>query len=98
MKAHVTNKVPCKLEPGELRRVPQNSKGWVVGYHVCCPRCGFVTLAVVGRDDLAIAEDDGALTFSDALRCIYCLVLIRIERGRLSTEEDDRVRRVQYRR
>jgi hypothetical protein len=97
VKAVVTSKVPCKLQGGELRRVPQNPRGWVVGYHVSCPRCGFVTLAVAGRKDLAITEDNGRVTFSRPLRCTYCQVLIRIERGELTLEEDDRVRRVRYR-
>ncbi len=98
MKALITDKVPCRLEKAELRRVPQNPRSWVVGYHVCCPRCGFVTIALNGKDDLEIEESvDSNVSFSCPLRCIYCQVLIHIQRCVLTLEEDDLVRNIRYR-
>ena len=53
-----TSKPPCKLERGELRRVSQDRRFGLVGYHVCCPRCGFVTVALNGNDGLVITESE----------------------------------------
>jgi hypothetical protein len=94
-----TDKRPCKLERGELRRVPQDRRGLIVGYHVCCPRCGFVTVALNGHAGLVIteSEDGERVTFSEPLRCLYCAVLIALSDGEAQLEEDERVRRVQYR-
>lgn len=96
-----TNKPPCKLERGELRRVSQDRRFGLVGYHVCCPRCGFVTVALNGNDGLTIteAEEAGTLlvTFSRPLRCTYCAVLIHLDRGEATLEEDANVRQVRYR-
>lgn len=99
MRLTPTSKRPCKLERGELRRVSQDRRRLLVGYHVCCPRCGFVTVALNGREGLEITEsDDGRdVTFSKPLRCLYCAVLIHLTDGGAELEEDDRVRRVRYR-
>jgi len=98
MRAHITDKVPCKLGKADLRRVPQNPRSWVVGYHVCCPRCGFVTIALNGKDGLEIDESvDDRVSFSCPLRCSYCQVLIHIQRCELTLEEDSRVRNIRYR-
>ena len=96
MKMQPTSKRPCKLDRSELS---QDRRRLLVGYHVCCPRCGFVTVALNGHDGLAITEnDDGSnVSFSKPLRCIYCAVLIGLKDGLASLEEDDRVRRVRYR-
>ena len=51
MRLHVTDRRPCRLERGDLRRVPQNPLSGVVGYHLCCLRCGFVTVALNGSDE-----------------------------------------------
>ena len=59
MRLHVTDRRPCRLERGDLRRVPQNLQSGIVGYHVCCPRCGFVTVALNGNDGLTITEAEG---------------------------------------
>lgn len=45
MRLQVTCRRPCELERGQARRVSQNPRGMLVGYHVCCPRCGYVTVA-----------------------------------------------------
>ena len=94
-----TSKRPCKLEPGHLRRVSQDRRYGLVGYHVCCPRCGFVTVALNGHEGLDITEsEDGAdVTFSRPLRCVYCSVQIHLKRGEAELEEDERVRNVRYR-
>ena len=41
MKLVPSTKRPCRLERGEIRRVPQDRSNLLVGYHVCCLRCGF---------------------------------------------------------
>ena len=93
-----TSKPPCKLERGELRRVSQDRRYGLVGYHVCCPRCGFVTAVLNGTDELAITESaDESVTFSLPARCVFCNVLIHLVAGELTLEEDDRVRNVSYR-
>lgn len=99
MRMRPTSKRPCKLEPGEMRRVSQDRRRLLVGYHVCCPRCGFVTVAFNGHEGFVITEsDDGErVTFSGPLRCVYCAVLIHLEDGLAELEEDERVRYVRYR-
>ena len=94
-----TSKRPCHLERGELRRVSQDRRFGLVGYHVCCPRCGFVTVALNGNDGLLITEDDTGdrVSFSQPVRCVYCAVLIHLRDGQAELEEDGRVRRVRYR-
>ena len=94
-----TSKPPCKLERGEMRRVSQDRRFGLVGYHVCCPRCGFVTVALDGCEGFTIteSEDGERVTFSHPLRCLYCAVLIHLREGEAELEEDDHVRRVQYR-
>jgi hypothetical protein len=97
MKALAVSKPPCQLERGELRRVPQNLRSWVVGYHICCPRCGYVSIALNGKDDLRITEDSALPTLSEPLRCLYCEVLMHLRSGEIFLEEDDRVRNIKYR-
>ena len=94
-----TSKGPCKLERGEMRRVSQDRRFGLVGYHVCCPRCGYVTVALNGRDGMVITEDEegGAVTFSEPLRCLFCQILIHIRDGLGALEEDEHVRNVRYR-
>jgi hypothetical protein len=89
-----THEPPCRLAPGELRRVSQDRRLGLVGYHVCCPRCGFVTFAWSGRDGLAITEDGERVTFSRPLRCLHCAVLIDLRDGEADLREDDGVRSV----
>ena len=98
MRAQVINAAPCKLTKGELRRIPQNPRSWPIGYHVGCPRCGFVTMAVAGKRGLEIDESaDGRVSFSRPVRCSYCQVLIHLNRCELTSEEDENVRSVRCR-
>ena len=99
MRLKVSSRPSCKLRPGELRRVPQNLKSTIVGYYVCCPRCGFVTVAFNGKDGLQITEDvtRSRVTFSLPIRCIYCAVLIHLRDGETELVEDEQVRNVRYR-
>ena len=99
MKLCVTNKRPCHLRRGDLRCVPQHTPSLLLGYHVCCPRCGFVTLALQLDEGRLISKHDGGaeVTFSQPLRCVYCAVLIHLAAGTAILEEDARVRRVEFR-
>ncbi len=101
MRMALSGKRPCKLVRGEMRRVPlDRSFRGIVGYHVCCPRCGFVTAVVNGEEDLCITEsgDGQAVSFSGPARCVYCGVLIHLCEGQCQLEEDSNVRNVVYRR
>ncbi len=99
MKASVSSKRPCALARGEMRRVPQDrSYKGLVGYHVCCPRCGFVTAVLNGVEGLSITESStDEVSFSRAFRCVFCSVNVSLHGGELSLEEDEHVRNVSYR-
>ena len=98
MKARVTNSAPCKLSKGELRRVPLRKTEVAIGYHICCPKCGYVTLALANYEGLLIDESvDGHVTLSAPVRCLFCRVLIHIRRCDLKLEEDEHVRHARYR-
>ena len=99
MRAVLTEKRPCRLDRGEVRRVPQDrSYRGIVGYHVGCPRCGFVTAVLHGLDCLRITEAaDRSVSFSSPARCVFCGVLLHLTDGDLTLEEDAHVRNVQYR-
>lgn len=96
MKAVLTDKRPCKLGRGEMRRVPQDRRfRGLVGYHLGCPRCGFVTIALQGDEGLLITEEsEDAVTFSKDVRCVFCCVLLGLHEGALRLTEDDRIRNV----
>ena len=96
MKAVVTDKRPCKLGRGEMRRVPQdrNFRG-LVGYHLGCPRCGFVTIALQGDDRLLISEgEDGEVAFSQPVRCVFCGVWLALRAGEFEVREDEATRAI----
>ena len=99
MKLVPSSKRPCHLGRGEIRRVPQDRERRLVGYHVCCQRCGFNTPALAGDGGLDITEGDAPddLTFSRPLRCVFCRVLMHVVHGALRLEEDADVRSVRYR-
>jgi hypothetical protein len=99
MRAVLSTSRPCKLQRGELRRVPQERRpGNLVGYYVCCPRCGFVSHCV-GSSELAVSEGEapGDVTMRGALKCVYCCVGIELERGEFLLTEGPDVRPVRYR-
>ena len=99
MRAVVSDKRPCRLGRGEIRRVPQDrSYRGIVGYHVGCPRCGFVTAVLHGVDGLRITEGtDRDVSFSCPARCVFCSVLLHLTSGELTLVEDAHVRNVHYR-
>ena len=99
MRLQLTSRRPCELERGQARRVSQNPRGVLVGYHVCCPRCGYVTVALHGSDGLTITESDDRteVSFSTPLRCLFCKVRIAVAAGELQLIEDEHVRDVRYR-
>jgi hypothetical protein len=98
MKAVVTDKRPCKLGRGEMRRVPQdrNFRG-LIGYHVGCPRCGFVTIALQGDEGLLISEGVGdEVTFSRPVCCVFCCCRLNLQAGEMSVHEDEQARPVRF--
>ena len=94
----LTDRRPCELRRGEMRRVPQNKSSGIVGYHVCCPCCGYVTIALDGIREQSIREsaDLRVVTFSRPLHCTYCAVLIHLKECGATLEEDECVRRIEY--
>ena len=97
MKMTVTDRRPCRMRRGDLRRVPQERRCRVVGYHVGCPRCAFVTPVIDGQDGVRITEDGELVSFSAPVVCVMCLVRIALERGEASLEEGPDVRPVHRR-
>jgi hypothetical protein len=99
MKVKPTDKRPCNLKRGEVRRVSQDVRFPLVGYHVCCPRCGFVSVAFQNQDGMIITEGatSEALTFSQPLTCIYCAILIYIVDGDVRLEANGNERHLVFR-
>ncbi|GAC1538265.1 MAG: hypothetical protein NVS3B10_29530 [Polyangiales bacterium] len=99
MRGVLTDKRPCRLERGELRRVPQDrTYRGIVGYYVGCPACGFVTAVLQGVEYQTITESaEGEVTFSTAARCVFCNIPIRLVAGELTLEEGIDVRLARYR-
>ncbi len=78
--------------------MPLSKAQWPIGYHVCCPRCGYTTLALNNHDGLEIDESaDGQVSFSVPIRCLFCQIQISIRRCELTVEEDEHVRHATYR-
>ena len=99
MKVHPSQERPCRMKRGEVRRVPQARSAPLIGYHLCCPRCGFVTPALQHDEGVIITEGDDPvdITFSRPVRCMYCQVLIGLRSGEFDLVEDQHVRVVRYR-
>lgn len=99
MRVVATTKRPCNLERGEVRRVSQDSRFPLVAYHVCCPRCGFVSIAFQNHEGLVITEGNtpDTLTFSKPLSCIYCGILIHIADGGIQLEATGNERNLKFR-
>lgn len=99
MRLTPSSKRPCRLARGEVRRVPQAREALLVGYHLCCPRCGFNSPALSGDAGLVITEGETPddISFSRPLRCLFCRVLLHLSHGDARLEEDADVRNVRYR-
>jgi hypothetical protein len=93
----LTTKRPCALRRGEARRVPQPPSPHLVGYHLACPRCGFVFTVVAGHDGMQVAEAADGVTFSQPVRCAFCRVVLHIHESYVVLEEGPNVRNVSYR-
>ena len=91
VKARVVEKPCSELRPWELARVPADRKAQVVGYRVCCPACGFVTLSVAGDAGQQIYEGDPGLTLSEPVECLYCGARVLIEYGGMVLLDGDHV-------
>lgn len=98
MRVTHTSEPPCCMTRGQVRRVPRKRSQSVLGVHVCCPRCGYVTLVLEGRGGIWISEDQGGqVSFSAPLRCMFCRVWMHLDRDELCLKEDEDVRAVRYR-
>lgn len=93
---------PCKLQPYEVRRVPQRtSSAFLVGYHVMCPACGFAN--IVHNDGTAQVITEGAtrdtdITVATPFRCLFCRVIMTLANGKLELMKDSETRNVRYKR
>ena len=94
MKARVVEKPCSQLSPWELARVPSDPTAQVVGYRVCCPACGFVTLSVSGDQGQAISEGQPGLTLSQPVECLYCEARVMIEGGQMTLVEGGNVHKL----
>jgi hypothetical protein len=93
----LTSKRPCALRRGEARRVPQLPSPHLVGYHLACPRCGFVFTVVVGHGGMQVVEAAPGVTFSQPVQCAFCRVVVHVRDGHIELEEGPDVRSVSYR-
>ncbi len=93
MRMTVTDRRPCKMRAGDLRRVPQNRALGLVGYYIGCPRCGFVTPILPGHG-MAVEERDDAVSFSIPAVCVMCLARLALREGECEVEEGPDVRPV----
>ena len=91
VRARVVDKPCSELRPWDLCRVPSDRKAPVLGYRVCCPACGFVTLSVAGDDGQAIYEGQPGLTLSQPVECLYCGARVLIEYGEMVLLDGDHV-------
>ncbi|MCP4677372.1 MAG: hypothetical protein GY854_18030 [Deltaproteobacteria bacterium] len=96
MKTKPTSRPPCKMQRGDIRRVPSAEQYALVSYYVCCPKCGFVGGALPD-EDFKIIEDEQGVTFSTPLRCLFCHVLIHLEDDVIDLQADEETLNVQYR-
>jgi hypothetical protein len=97
MKLTLTSKRPCALRRGEARRVPQPPSPHLVGYHLACPRCGFVFTVVAGHGGMQVVEAEDGITFSEPVQCAFCRVVVHVCSGHIVLEEGPDVRSVSYR-
>ena len=94
--SNYTNRPPCQMRPGDLRRVPSDPTSRLVLYQVCCPKCGYVCAAIPDTE-FTVVEGDQGPTFSEPLRCLFCHILIHLERGQMTSQPDEETIHVQYR-
>ena len=95
----VVAKRPCRLEHGELRRVSQDRRQLLIAYHLCCPRCGFVNAVFHQHQGQLIteSEDGERVSFSVAVRCVFCNVTLHVKDSVAKFEEGFDVWNVRYR-
>lgn len=80
MKVEHTKSAPCCMTRGQVRRVPQDTSQPILGYHVACPMCGYVTLVLHGRLGVFLSEDDlGQVSTSKPFVCLFCQISLDIQ-------------------
>lgn len=81
MKVEHTKNAPCCMSRGQVRRVPQDRTQSILGYHVACPSCGYVTLLLHGRLGVFLCEcEEGQLSTAKSYNCLFCQKKFQIER------------------
>jgi len=79
MKVEHTKNAPCCMSRGQVRRVPQDRSQAILGYHIACPSCGYVTLVLHGRLGVFLSErEDGQLDTSRPHQCLFCQKCLQI--------------------
>lgn len=77
----------CQLEKGEARRVPRRPGAALLGYHLCCPRCGWRLFVMHGDDGQHVIEAPDGLTISPPVICGYCGAEIAVDHGEVTMKE-----------
>ena len=91
--ARVVDKPCTKLLPWELARVPSDRRAPPIGYRLCCPSCGFVTLSVIGDQGQALLGRGRGLSLAQPVECLYCEAQVLVQGGQMTLVEDGHVHR-----
>jgi len=77
----------CRLQKGQARRVPRRPGASLVGYHLCCPECGWRLFVMHGDDDQEVIEGQDGLTILPPVICGYCGLEIAVDGGEVTLKE-----------
>ena len=80
MNVNFTDRGPCQMKPGDIRRIPRDRNRKLVSYQICCPECGFV-VTVFEDASLKVLETDDMVSFSSQIACPFCHVSIRLNKN-----------------
>lgn len=75
----------CRLEPGDLKRLPLDTTKQLLGYYAACPACGFRELFDLRKRLHEVEEGSYGVTLPD-LRCPGCAGTIRVRAGDITTQ------------
>lgn len=71
MRVNFTDRGPCHMKPGDIRRIPRDRTKRLISYQLGCPDCGFV-ITVFPEEDFAICESTNGISFGKIKKCPFC--------------------------